>query len=150
LPPKQYQELLFQIYFTQVNSLITAVDETIFREQAAQWWAFGNDIVLTKGPEGLPVDLVAFPALMFEIFALALIRNTTSYELQLDELKFAASQTFHALAHEYIECAEGLSKLFAPTKTALTGIQQSMLFSQWLIDTGDLMRAWDHSGETVR
>jgi hypothetical protein len=150
LPPKQHHEILLQIFFHQVNSTVAVLDETIFREQAVRWWASGHDIILTKGPEGLPVDLLAFPALLFEVFAVALIRITGSYEPQLDELKFAPSQTFNALAHEYIECAETMSRLLAIATPTVTGIQQGMVLTQWLIDIGDLMRAWDHSGKTVR
>ena len=133
-----------------MNSTVAALDETIFREQAARWWASGNEIILTRGPEGLPADLLAFPALLFEVFALALIRITGSYESQLDELKFTPSQTFKALATEYIDCAESLSKLLGVATPTITGIQQSLVLTQWYIDAGDLMRAWNQSGETVR
>lgn len=115
-----------------------------------RWWATGNDTILTKGPEGLPFDLLAFPALLFEVFALALIRINGPYDVQLDELKFSPSQTFKVLASEYIECAESLSRLFAATTPTLTGIQQGSVLTQWLIDSGDLMRAWDNSGVVVR
>lgn len=150
LPPKQHQEVLFQIFFSEVNSTVAVLDETIFKEQAVRWWATGNDIILTKGPEGLPFDLLAFPALLFEVFALALIRINGPYDFQLDELKFSSSQTFKALAHEYIECAESLSRLLPAATPTLTGIQQGSVLTQWLIDSGDLMRAWDNSGKNVR
>ncbi|KAE9986014.1 hypothetical protein EG328_006565 [Venturia inaequalis] len=150
LPPKQHQEILFRIFFREVNSTVAVLDETIFKEQAVRWWATGNDTILTKGPEGLPFDLLAFPALLFEVFALALIRINGPYDVQLDELKFSPSQTFKALASEYIECAESLSRLFAATTPTLTGIQQGSVLTQWLIDSGDLMRAWDNSGVVVR
>jgi hypothetical protein len=150
LPPTKHHEILFQTFFQQVNSTVAVLDETIFREQAVQWWKTANEIILANGPEALPADLLAFPALLFEVFALALIRTTGSYEPQLDELKFSPSQTFKALAAEYIDCAESLSNLLAVAKPTITGIQQSLVLSQWYIDAGDLMRAWVQSGETVR
>lgn len=150
LPSIQHQELLFQIFFREVNSTVAVLDETIFKEQAVRWWATANDIVLTKGPEGLPSDLLAFPALLFEVFALALIRINGSYDSLLDELKFSSSQTFKALGHEYIECAESLSRLLSAATPTLTAIQQGSVLTQWLIDSGDLMRAWDNSGKNVR
>lgn len=150
LPSKQHQEVLVQIFFSEVNNTVAVLDETIFKEQAARWWTTGIDIVLSEGPEGLPADLLAFPALIFEVFALALIRINGPYDLRLDELKFSPSQTFNALAQEYIESAEALSRLLAVATPTLTGIQQSAVLTQWLIDTGDIMRAWDNSGKTVR
>jgi len=143
-------ELLFEFFFGNVNFLNAALDETFFREQWGQWWSSANDILLNQGPENLPEDLQCFPGLIFQVLAVALQFLPDSYNARIDELKFAPSQTISDLSSEYSECSEALSKLLIRTKPTLVGVQRSFLRDWWLVNTGDLMEAWNHSGETVR
>lgn len=150
LPPRRHCELLFSFYFSGVNTLTATLDETMFREQAELWWSSANDILLTQGHEGLPSDLSYFPALMFQVFALGLTSLPPEYDPQLDELKFAPSQTFSELSSEYSECGEALSQLLAGDPPTLATVQYSQLRSQYLINNGELMEAWTRSGQTVK
>jgi hypothetical protein len=150
LPNKKMCEIIFDFFFKGVNNLNAALDETIFREQARRWWDSANDILLNNGPQNLPEDLRYFPALIFQVLAIALQFLPTLYDTRIDELKFAPSQTISDLSSEYSECSEALSRLLGRTKMTLGGVQRSFLRDWWLVNTGDLMEAWNHSGETVR
>jgi hypothetical protein len=149
LPPKRQCELLYQLYFSGVNTLTAAIDETMFREQSKRWWD-SSSILLTQGPEGLPSDLPSFPALMFQVFTLALPSLPASYEGPLEELKFAPTQSFDDLSSEYAECGEAIAKLLAGEKPTLVAVQRSLLRSQHLINIGDLMQGWNQSGHSVK
>lgn len=142
--------MLFQYFFTNANPLNSALDETIFREQLERWWELAYDILLKQGPEKLPKDFQCFPALIFQVLAVTLQLLPVSYDPRLDELKFGPLQTFAELSREYTDCGVDLSNLLGRAKTTLVGVQQSYMRDYWLLNSGDLMQAWNHSGETVK
>jgi hypothetical protein len=150
LPSKFHCEILFQYFFASVNDVNAALDEIIFREQLERWWKLAYDILLNDGPEKLPEDLRCFPALVFQVLALALLFLPLSYDTCLDELKFGQSQTFVQLSREYSECGEALSKLLGRLRRTLVGVQHSFMRDWWLANTGDILQAWNHSGQTVK
>jgi hypothetical protein len=94
-------ELLFRQYFAGINDLNMPLDKTIFQEQLTRWWNLAYDKLLKYGHEKLPEDLQCFPALMFQVLAVALQFQTPSYDHRLDELKFGVSQTLTELSVEY-------------------------------------------------
>jgi len=137
IPPKVPCEVLFKCFFNGLNNLNAALDETIFREQLDHWWTLAHEVLLKQGPEKLPDDLRCFPALIFQVLALALQFLPLSLEPQVDELKFSPLQTFAELSRE-------------KSRPTLVGVQQSFLRGCWLTNTGDVMQSWNHSGQTVK
>jgi hypothetical protein len=154
LPPKSHCEILFQYFFggDQVggNQINNAIDETFFREQSERWWNLAREILLKSGPEKLPEDLLWFPALIFQVLAVALQFMPGLYNPRLDDIKFAPSQTWTELSTEYTNCGVALAKLLARARPTLVGVQQSFMRDFWLTNNGDLIQAWNHSGQTVR
>src|ERR1700761_5279135 len=91
LPPRSHCEVLFQYFFGGGNQINNAIDETFFREQSERWWGSAYEILLKSGPEQLPEDLLWFPALIFQVLAVALQFMPGLYDPQLDDIKFAPS-----------------------------------------------------------
>jgi hypothetical protein len=149
LPPRKHCEVLCKHFFDVVNPINSALDETMFREQLDYWWSDAYGMILDNGPGKLPEELRSFPALMFQVLAVAL-QFVPPSNTSLDELKFAPSQTFLELSREYFECGVAMAKLFARARPTLSGVQHSFMRDWWLINMGDLMEAWNHSGESVR
>jgi hypothetical protein len=87
---------------------------------------------------------------MFQVLAISLQLLPSSYDPGLDELKSGPLQTFDDLSREYTECGMDLSKLLGRARTTLVGVQHSYMRDYWLINSGDLMQAWNRSGETVK
>jgi Fungal specific transcription factor domain len=150
LPYRKHCEVLLKFYFAYTSDVNVILDEITFREQWECWWKVGYDILLNDGPEKLPAELRCFPALIFQILAIALLSATSSYDPCLDELKFGQSQTFAQLSREYSECGEALVKLLGRMRLTFTGVQHSFMRDWWLVNTGDIMQAWNHSGQTVK
>jgi hypothetical protein len=150
LPPKRLCEVLFQYFFGGLNRFNAALDETIFRELLDRWWSLAHDTLLTQGPEKLPDELRLFPALAFQVLAVTLQFIPLTYDSKLDELKFGPSQTFTELSKEYTACGVALSSLFSKAKPTLVGVQQNFMRDWWLLTTGDLLQAWDHSHQTIK
>jgi hypothetical protein len=149
LPPASACESLFQIFFGDLNQLNSAVDETIFREELSCWKELAYDILLDHGPDRLPERLRYFPALLFQILALALQFVQTSSDPLIQELKLSPSQTFAQLSREYTECGVAIAELLEKSRPTLMAVQQSFIRDWWLINNGDLIQAWNHSGQTV-
>jgi hypothetical protein len=141
--------VLFQYYFDGINQFNSALDETIFQEQSERWWRLAYDVLLTQGPKDLPNDLQQFPALVFQVLAVSLQFIPSAYDAKLKDLKFGPSQTFVELSKEYSDCGEALSNLFAVADATLVGVQQSFMRDWWLIVTGDIVQAWNHSHRTI-
>ncbi|KAG0650151.1 Short-chain dehydrogenase reductase [Hyphodiscus hymeniophilus] len=150
LPSREVCEVMYQLFFITANQIFVALDETIFREQLARWWDIAYDVLLKQGPETLPQELQCFPALIFQVIAVTLQFLPQLYDPRLDELKFGSQQSFTELSREYTDCGMELSKLLGRARTTFVGVQHSYMRSCWLVYTGDLMQAWNHSGETVR
>jgi hypothetical protein len=150
LPSKTQCETLWNSFFTTINDVNSALSEVIFREQLAQWWRDGYEILLQEGPESLPADLKFFPALMFQVMAVALLFLPVELEAQLDDLKFSPSQTLSELSREFSECGVSLSSIIKAQKPSLVAVQQSFLRDVWLTNVGDLLQAWNHSGQSVK
>jgi hypothetical protein len=150
IPPAPICEVLFQILFGGVIQLNSALDETIFREQLGRWRGIAYDTLLNHGPENLPDELRYFPALIFQVLALALQFVPATQHSQLDELKFAPSQTFAQLSREYTDCGVAITGILVKSKPTLVAVQQNFLRDWWLMNNGDLVQAWNHSGQTVK
>jgi hypothetical protein len=150
LPPAPLCEILYQIFFDGVAQLNTALEETIFREQLQRWYKTAYDILLDHGPEAISEEFRHFPALIFHVLAISLQFVPTSYDPRLDELKFSPSQTFAQLSKEYTDCGVAVAGLLVNSKVTLVTVQQSYLRDLWLINSGDIIQAWNHSGQTVK
>src|ERR1019366_4916626 len=138
LPPKAHCEVLFQHYFTIINPINSALDETIFREQLERWWDLAFEVLLKNGPEKLPKELQCFPALIFQVLALALHGLPENYDSKLDELRFGPQQKFIDLSKEYTDCGMAMVKLLGKGRQTLVGVQHSFLRDCWLTNSGDL------------
>jgi hypothetical protein len=149
LPSRVHCEIVFREFFGAVNTLLVVLEEIVFQEKCDRWWTLAPEVVLKHGPDGLPDDLLHFPALLFQVLALGLLFLPRSYDTRLDELKFSPLQSLVDLSYEYADCGVALSKLLK-AKPTLTTIQYNITRDCWLVNTGDLIHAWNHSGNSIR
>jgi hypothetical protein len=133
-----------------MNKLYVAFDEFMLREQLERWWSISYDILLTKGPDGLPKDLLYIPALIYQLLALSLQSLPFPYDSRLDDLKFGPSQTFAALSREYSESGVDVAKIVESTGPSYIGVLHSSMRDLWLNNNGDALGSWNHSRETIK
>jgi hypothetical protein len=150
LPSNMHCEILLQIFFANINPINNALAEPIFREQMGRWRSLAYEILLTQGPEKLPDDLRFFPVLIFQTLAVALQFLSIPYDERLEELKFGPSQSFADLSREYSECGVALYKSLGKARPTLIGVQHGFLRDVWLTNKGDILQAWNHSGQTIK
>lgn len=91
-----------------------------------------------------------FPALIFQVLAITLQFISGAYKAEIDELRFGPSQSVAELSKEYSDCGVSLCDLIGSAKFTLMGVQHSSMRDWWLLNAGDLVQAWTHSGQTVR
>jgi hypothetical protein len=150
LPNKAHSEPLFEHFFKTVNPLNSPLDETVFREQLQKWWTIAHEILLQRGLDALPEEFKCFPALIFQALALSLQFLPTNHGLNLEGLKFGPFQTDAELSREYTDCGIAVSKIIGKARLTLTGVQYSFMRDWWYVNAGDLTRAWNLSGQTVK
>lgn len=118
LPPRPYVEQLVDIYFREFD---WNLDIDIFKSQLCEWYSTPFHILSEAGPLGLPPDLRAFPALLFQALAGALIVLPKDKEGEFEPLKYAGNMSFVDLGLEYSESGAAILALLGkPHMTELT------------------------------
>jgi hypothetical protein len=149
LPARPYVERLIETYFHDVNWHYSFLEKDIFLEQYKRW----NDLPfssLNKGPHELPDDLRFFPAVLFEVLAIALQFQPINYDESLNSLKYAASMSLDDLASDYSESGIGILALLGKRNTCLMAVQAGFLRTQYLKNAGLITESWHSLSQTIR
>jgi hypothetical protein len=149
LPSKVYIEKLIVTYFHEYNYQYYPLDEGIFRDQLKSW----NNLsfsTLNRGPLELPADLQFFPALLFQMMALALQFQPLEYDPSLDSLKYAAAMSFDDLAGDYSESGTQILGLLGKRNTTLVTVQAGFLRTAYLKNCGLVPESWHTLSQTIR
>ena len=149
LPSKAYIEKLVDTYFREVNHQYSPLDEGIFRDLLTRWHGLSFS-TLNKGPLQLPGDLQFFPALLFQVLALALQFQPLNYDQGLDSLKYAAGMSFDDLASDYSESGVSILNLLGKRHTTLVTVQSGFLRTAYLKNCGMVPESWHSLSQTIR
>lgn len=149
LPSKTYIEKLLPTYFREVNYHYYPLDEGTFRDLLKSWYSLSFS-TLNKGPLQLPGDLQFFPALLFQILALALQFEPPDYDPSLDSLKYAASMSFDDLASDYSESGVSILNLLGKRHTTLVTVQAGFLRTAYLKNCGMVPESWHSLSSSIR
>lgn len=141
LPAKVYMDKLIKMYFSKLNYQYYALDPSVFDEQLAQWHALPFKTLSTQGPSALPPDLKVFPAVLFQVIAMALLIIPEG-DADFEGLKYAGNMTFEDLALDYSESGMSMVNLFDKKDLSLTTIQAEFLKATFLKYTADVRESW--------
>lgn len=141
LPAKSYMDKLIPMYFSKFNYQYYALDPSIFDEQLAQWHALPFKLLSTQGPAALSPDLKVFPAVLFQIIAIALLIIPEG-DAEFEGLKYAGNMTFEDLALDYSESGVSMVGLFEKKDLSLTTIQAEFLRASFLKFTAHVTESW--------
>jgi hypothetical protein len=126
LPSKPYLETLSRTYFREVNYEYYPLDEDIFRDHLKDW----NNLsfsTLSKGPQELTGDLRFFPALLFQMLALALQFQPLDDDSTFEALKYTTNMSFDDLASDYSETGAAITLLLGKEQAILVMVQSRIL-----------------------
>ncbi len=136
LPPRAVIDHLVPIYFSDFNWKYYALDEDIFYKQLADFSdvAIGPFATL-QSPYELSADLRAFPALLFNVMATALLMLELSNEDDMTlfyDIKHPSNTTNEDLALDYSETGAAILTLLGKHQMSYTGVLASFARAAFL------------------
>ncbi len=149
LPSKNFVDLLLVTFFEEVNWHYSPVDKDFFMEQLQNWNKVSFS-VLNRGPQDLPGDIRYFPALLFQVLALALQFQPPEYDPVLDSLKYVSEMSLDDLATDYSESGMAILTLLGKRDLNLVTIQTGFLRTSFLKNSGFITESWHSLGQTIR
>ncbi|KAG9244365.1 fungal-specific transcription factor domain-containing protein [Calycina marina] len=149
LPVKPIVDKLLETYFDECNTHYYPLDEGTFRELYVKWQNISH-ATLSKGPQELPLDLQHFPALLFQVLALALQFQPPEYDPSLDALKYLSGMSFDDVASEYSDSSLSIINLLGVRCNTLLKVQASFLRASFLKNCGMIPEAWHALSSTIR
>lgn len=132
LPARTYIDKLVDIYFHDFNWMYYALDRDIFDRQMAEWFSLPFNLLTNGGPQSLSPDLRAFPAMLFQVCASALLILPSGPDPTFDPLKYAGNMTFEDLAMDYSESGVAILSLLGKRQMSITTVLAGFLRASFL------------------
>ncbi|KAK4243787.1 hypothetical protein C7999DRAFT_17908 [Corynascus novoguineensis] len=162
LPARCAIEKLAEFYFAEFNPQYAMLDRNIFDAQLAAWYRLPFSQLSTgPGPAALSREMRAFPAVVFQICAVALlvledvdVAEDGTRERAVAEsfagLKYAGGMTFEDLAREYSDCGVELLAVLGKREMALNTVVAGWVRASWLKYVGLVTESWHAVGSAIR
>ncbi|KAK3944540.1 OMPdecase-domain-containing protein, partial [Diplogelasinospora grovesii] len=162
LPEKTFIDRLVDVFFVEINWQYYGLDRDVFDRQMAEWHALPFKLLNAGGPQALPPDLRAFPGLLFQVLAIALLvlpcGNTGSPteharkngDPDFQKLKYARDMTFEDLAVDYSESGMAILSLLGKRQMSVTTVLAGFLRASFLKYVALVTEAWHAIGSTIR
>ncbi|OAA35585.1 transcription factor Cys6 [Beauveria brongniartii RCEF 3172] len=148
LPSKRHINMLVSFFYSQLSWQYEIVDDALFRQYLHSW----DQVPYTarNQPVHLPASLRHFPALLFQLLALALLFQPMQYDESLRDLCHAPGMDLADVASELSDAGWQISALFASSEVTMPKVQAGLLRACFLKTTGSVARAWHTLGQTIR
>ncbi|KAL4723199.1 hypothetical protein ACLX1H_009689 [Fusarium chlamydosporum] len=150
LPARDYIDRLVQMYLHSFNWQYYAIDPDIFYAQLEEWNSLPFSVLSDVGPRGLNPELRAFPAVVFQIIATALLLLPERPDPTFDSLKFAGGMRFEDLAMEYSESGQAIVDLLGKKHLSLATVQAQFLRASFHKFTAKVTDAWHTISVAIR
>ncbi|KAI8720507.1 Zn(2)-C6 fungal-type domain-containing protein [Fusarium sp. LHS14.1] len=142
LPARSYIDKLVEMYMRGFNWQYFAIDPVVFYAQLEQWNNLPFSTLSTVGPRGLSPELRAFPALIFQVIATALLLLPERPDPVFDSLKYAGSMRFEDLAVDYSDSGQAVVDLLGKKHLSLVTVQAQFLRASFFKFTAKVTEAW--------
>ncbi|KAH7367812.1 hypothetical protein B0T11DRAFT_316172, partial [Plectosphaerella cucumerina] len=149
LPSRKHVDILVRSFFANVAWQYDVVDEAMFRDEL-HLWSHVSYPALKQGPDYLPIGTRYFPALLFQVLALALLCQPAQYDDALEDLKYAPGIDFHDLAADYSTAGHRLMCLLGSRTMPLSKVQAGLLKACFEKSIGSVIESWHTLGSTIR
>ncbi|KAI1056248.1 hypothetical protein LB507_001886 [Fusarium sp. FIESC RH6] len=150
LPARDYIDRLVEMYLHSFNWQYYAIDPDIFYRQLEAWNSLPFSVLSDIGPRGLHSELRAFPAVIFQIIATALLLLPEKPDPRFDSLKFAGGMSFEDLAMEYSESGQAIVDLLGKKHLSLSTVQAQFLRASFHKFTAKVTDAWHIISVAIR
>ncbi|KHO01940.1 uncharacterized protein MAM_00941 [Metarhizium album ARSEF 1941] len=150
LPAKVFIDKLVAMCLREFNWQYYFVDPDVFYVQLLEWNSLPFSIFSTEGPQGVSPSLRAFPAVLFQMLAAALLVLPDDEEEEFITLKYAANMTFEDLACDYSASGAEIVGLFGKKELSVTTVQAEFLRASFLKYTANVAESWHMIGIAIR
>ncbi|KAM0419364.1 hypothetical protein ACHAPD_002923 [Fusarium lateritium] len=150
LPARDYIDKLVEMYLHSFNWQYYVIDPDIFYTQLQEWNSLPFSVLSDIGPRGLNPELQAFPAVVFQIIATALLLLPERSDPTFDSLKFAGGMSFEDLAIEYSESGQEVVDLLGKKHLSLATVQAQFLRASFHKFTAKVTDAWHTISVAIR
>lgn len=137
------------LYFSEANWVLFVLEKVFFEKNYASWLELRATVWKDRSPEGLSRDLQYFPALLFQMMAVALQFMPPGSSLRRS-LGLDDAPSVDALSRKYTSLGMEIMSLLGRHEPALTSIQHDLLRVQWLKNRGRGTDSWDILGLAIR
>ena len=149
LPSNIIAKELVDVFFSEANWYFGVLERHYFDKLHNAWYAV-SDVMLPKGGFGnILRDLQYFPALLFQVLAVALQYlppNTASAKaLHLED-----PAVCDRLSQEYSRLGMDIMALLGRHNSSLTAVQQDLMRALWLKNCSRGTESWYSLGDAIR
>ncbi|KAJ9483327.1 hypothetical protein VN97_g10084 [Penicillium thymicola] len=154
LPQEAVTRELIETFFSEANWYFAVLEKYYFEKLYASWSALSTHLMSNGQPGGLPhgglpPDLLHFPALMFQVLAVAL----QFAPLDLPCLQSLGVDGFAArdrLSGEFSERGVAICRIIETGGPTLTTVQSDLMRALWLKNSSRGREAWHVLGAAIR
>ena len=149
LPSYNVTVELVGIFFSEANSTARVLERYYFDRLHTSWLAISDNVSIGVGLGQASRDLVYFPALLFQVLAVALQYlppDTTSAR----DLELKDSVTCDKLSQRYSMLSVEIMALLGRHDSALTAVQNDLVRALWLKNCSRGTEAWYVLGDAIR
>ncbi|OQE22957.1 hypothetical protein PENSTE_c009G07162 [Penicillium steckii] len=148
LPPQACIDRLIKTFFAEINWQYDLLDEESFKQQLFVWREISYSD-LQAGFEKLALEIIVFPALLFQVLAHALLFHPPNDEV-IGPLMTMADMTFVDLGSEYNDRSAELLELIGKRDITIATVQSGLLRASFLKSSGQVIEAWHALGVAIR
>ncbi|KXX73837.1 Multidrug resistance regulator 1 [Madurella mycetomatis] len=149
LPARRHITSLAAIYFHHFNWQYYALDAATFHGQLEQWYRI--PFATLAHPDQLPTEMRAFPGLVFQMLAVALlVVEGTDDEEELAGLKYAGGMSFEDLAGEYSDVGMEVLAVLGKRGMGVNNVLAGWVRASVLKYLGLVTESWHAIGSAIR
>lgn len=149
LPPPLLAMQLVTSYFTEANWYSLILERYYFDQLHGSWLAVSDTIFKGYNLESLSRDLQYFPALLFQILAVALQSlppgTTCASTLHLED-----TNSRDRLSQEYSKRGMDIMDSLGRHDSTITAVQHDLLRAKWLKNRSRGTESWYSLGTAIR
>ncbi|KAM5359547.1 hypothetical protein ACJZ2D_014403 [Fusarium nematophilum] len=147
LPPLPIVEELIDIFFSEANWHYQILDESFFADSYKTWVRANLRSCASDQPA--PLELLFFPALLFQVLAVAVLFIPASAPArQTMSLWDLSAKT--SLSDKYSRIGSHLAELFYQCSPMLVMVQHDLTKSLWFKTNSRGLAAWQFLGRAIR
>ncbi|KZF26855.1 hypothetical protein L228DRAFT_280005 [Xylona heveae TC161] len=149
LPARRDIELLASVYFEEISWYYESVDASFFSDEIEEWYKC-SFTALKHGPSKLSESMRYFPALLFQVIALALQYLPPGKETNFGHLKIGEGQSYDDLAADYSDSGVVVLDLLGKPENTVVAVQARFLRVSFLKNVGRVVESWHVMGMVVK